>query len=178
VADYSILYSRSKTFPDLLKSTIAAEKPAVTASFVHDSVAENTLKDPDDYLFNAPATLKRKRPRATPLNEDQQEEKVQRRREEKSRRRAERKKKAEEQNTAMNDVNQEGELHYGTTSPSPPPESTRVQLTGGKYQFSESEREYLSRYVRFLLERDHLISNTAISHKLFSKVRLTFADLV
>lgn len=61
----------------------------------------------------------------------------------------------------------------GRRSPTPPPAHTRLPLEGrrGYYRYPEEERSYAIRYMRVLLERDHEMTNIAISQRLFQKVR-------
>ena len=62
MADYVILDSaKVKDFPSLLNSTFMANKVALRAGFVHDSVEERMLLDTTDYRFAEPPGLKRKR---------------------------------------------------------------------------------------------------------------------
>ncbi|RDB29618.1 hypothetical protein Hypma_015586 [Hypsizygus marmoreus] len=182
-ADYCILYSRSKTFNPLLTSTLAAGRPAVSASFVHDSVANHMLMDPSKYAFEAPATL-RKRKREKSTSEEPLDEKLERRRLEKNRRESERRKrKRENEATEPNEAKPsssreaiEDTLPDGRPrprSPTPPPEDTRVLMPGVRgtnYKYSEHERDYVSRYVKVLLERNHQMSVNEIAQHLYKKM--------
>ncbi|KAI0082287.1 hypothetical protein K474DRAFT_1768056 [Panus rudis PR-1116 ss-1] len=50
-ADYVVLSPHSTSFTDLLRSAVAYSRPAVQASFVHDSVREGRILDAAQYSF-------------------------------------------------------------------------------------------------------------------------------
>lgn len=176
-ADYAILYSNSKCFPDLLSSTLAAGKLAINADFVHECVREVALLDPTPYLFEG--SLKRKRGRPTLMTQTEKQERARQKREiglqQKEEAREAKKQKQEREKKKIEKKfkkEKENSSYTGPPSPTPPPEHTRRQMASGNFLFSDAEREYVLRYVQILLERDPSVSGTSLASKLFCKVRL------
>ncbi|KAG6814081.1 hypothetical protein H0H92_003128 [Tricholoma furcatifolium] len=137
IADYAILYSRSKTFQQLLESTQNAGRPAVSAAFVQDCVDKKRLLDPSSYGFE-PDRSKSTTPRVKRKRVDSDEEKP---------------KKAKVKATPSPSKR----VAHGTPptqddsqprSPTPPPEHTRVRRGENNYLYSDPEREYAERYVK------------------------------
>ncbi|KAF8078683.1 hypothetical protein FPV67DRAFT_1466082 [Lyophyllum atratum] len=196
-ADYAILYSRSKTFDHLLMSTLAAKRPAINASFVHDSVEQNKILDLSPYEFEAPNTTARgKRKREKSANHEWDDD-AERKRLEKNRRRTERRQqqrkikeessptkkpkvKSKDASWPRSEVTTMASPGPSTVSsddlsrprsPTPPAEHTRVRRgTGEGFLYSEHEWDYIRRYVPMLLKRDHRMSMTGIAHSLHSKM--------
>ncbi|KAG5642449.1 hypothetical protein DXG03_002759 [Asterophora parasitica] len=196
-ADYSILYSRSKTYDHLLQSTLAAGRPAISASFVFDSVEQNEILDSTPYEFGLPGSGSRGRRKRGRSEDDEEgdvespEGKAERKRLEKNRRQAERqaerrlKTKDDTAATSVKETSKRPKAQHSSLStsfsafedpsrprsPTPPPEHTRIRRGFGEnFLYSEHEFDYCRRYIRVLLERDHRISNTAISQALYKKM--------
>ena len=168
-ADYAILYSRSKTFKDLLQSALAANRPTVSASFVHDCVQHNTIIDPTPYLFEKPRPkTKRKRTQSFSNErwEDRKGGKGQERTAGRRRKDDNGSKSPKKPKLVKSDTDDRPRLR----SPTPPPAHTRVEWPGRGFKFSEHERQYAMRYLEILLERDHQMSSNAMALALFSKV--------
>ncbi|KAF5385227.1 hypothetical protein D9615_001472 [Tricholomella constricta] len=198
-ADYAILYSRSKTFEHLLESTLTAGRPAVSASFVYDSVEQNKILDPSPYEFDPPKpSMRGKRKRGKSEDDDDDEfpkDIAERKRLERNRRQTERRhalrlkeetspvKKAkisfEETSRPCSEV-QDSLLQRSQSvldepsrprSPTPPAEHTRIRRgSSDGFMYSDHEVDYCRRYVKVLLERDHRISNSAIAQALSKKM--------
>ena len=179
MADYAILASgasKTKTFKDLLFSTVAAGRPALSARFVHESVAQNTLLDPRDFAFESPPTKTRKR---TVHDSESSDEFERRRLAKNARTRARRQRLREEvsqsstqfqkKESISEDTSTALRARSGPQSPTPPLEHTR-ETVGSHFKFTDSERAYAMKYVRVLLARDHEISSHAIGAALHDKV--------
>lgn len=182
VADYCVLYSRSTTFKDLRRSTHAAGRPPVNASFVHDCVAQNMLLDPAPYLFPLPSSPSKKRKREV-LAGQQSKDTSQAKKLRGMASQVEPKQLKKEENSPVSKIKPKKEDRspmlkmitldngrIGARSPTPPPEESHVQLTRRGVKYSEHERDYALRYVEVLLERDHQMSANAIAANLFRKV--------
>jgi hypothetical protein len=172
-ADYAVLYRNSTSFNALLNSRIAAEKPAVNSTYVDDCVQEDALLDPTTYLFHGSTSNKRKRTQSTSSPSTPEKARIKNEKAEKKKQDRIKRKKDKERKEAEGrrvKVEEDESPYYGPPSPSPPPESDRVLWREGHYLYSESERTYASRYIRFLLERDPSISNAAIALALNIKV--------
>lgn len=182
VADYCVLYSRSTTFKDLRRSTHAAGRPPVNASFVHDCVAQNMLLDPAPYLFPLPSSPSKKRKREV-LAGQQSKDTSQAKKSRGMASQVEPKQLKKEENSPVSKIKPKKEDRspmlkmitldngrIGARSPTPPPEESHVQLTRRGVKYSEHERDYALRYVEVLLERDHQMSANAIAANLFRKV--------
>ncbi|KAG6851177.1 hypothetical protein H0H93_015187 [Arthromyces matolae] len=178
-ADYAVLYSQSKTFEQLLESTLLGGRPAVTATFVHDCIDQNKLLATTSYEFEArrskSATPSGKRKRVKDEEDDSSDENLVAKHEKKKERA-----KAKDDRSAVR-KRQSGKPRVShqlqaaesvdpsrPRSPTPPPEHTRVKH-GVNYLYSEQERHYAERYVEILLQRDHLISGSAIGKALWQK---------
>ena len=179
IADYAILASgasKTKTFKDLLLSTVAAGRPALSARFVHESVAQNTLLDPRDFAFESPPTKTRKR---TVHDGDSSDELERRRLAKNARTRARRQRVREEAAQSSTQLQKQESInkntstalgaHSGPPSPTPPPEHTR-ETVGNCFKFTDSEHKYALNYVQVLLARDHEISSHALGAALHDKV--------
>lgn len=187
-ADYSVLYSGSqkqKTFLDLLRSTIDAGRPAVSANFIRDCVARETLiDDPTPYLFKL-TPKKRKRQGSTPLSDEEPPDVVaEERRLERNRRQSERRKLAREESTATpaSPSAKQGKrkksptpilsapTYDGPRTPTPPPLHTHIGFGTSGHRYTEHEREYVLRYTKILLDRDHMVANSAIGKAMHDKM--------
>jgi hypothetical protein len=163
-ADYVILGNTlSKTFPDLLAQATTANKLPLRSVFIIDCVKHEALLDVDNYVLEEYIPPKK---RGRPNVATVKAEKPKKEREEK-----EPKKKM----TPKKKVNQSMAQirHNGPPSPTPPPTSTRLELPGGHFRFSDEEVNFFSRYARHLVEVDHQISNTAIFKRMHEKVSLS-----
>ncbi|KAF9457456.1 hypothetical protein BDZ94DRAFT_1326278 [Collybia nuda] len=171
-ADYAILYSRSKTFNDLLNSTLAADRPAVTASFVHDSVEKNMLLDPSHYSFDVPSSSRGRRKRARSSSSGKSDGELERKRKERNVRQNELRKQRKTEKESVKQLTPIMQIpdEPRPKSPTPPPEHTRIPLPGGGFKFSEHEREFVTRYVKILLQRDHQTSVNAMAQSLHKKI--------
>ena len=187
IADYAILASgatKTKTFKDLLLSTVAAGRPALSARFVHESVAQNTLLDPRDFAFESPSTKTRKRTTTATQDDDSSDEMERRRLEQKrfakNAREAARRQRVREEAAQSSTQPQKKKsiskntsppvsAHSGPRSPSPPLEHTR-ETVGSHFKFTDSERIYAIKYAEVLLARDHEVSSSAIGAALHNKV--------
>ncbi|KAG5638651.1 hypothetical protein H0H81_011203 [Sphagnurus paluster] len=191
-------------FDELLESTLAAGKPAVNASFVHDCVTQHKLLDTSSYEFDPPKPSSRargKRKREISHNDEEEtvEDRAERKRLERNRRQTERRnalKLKEEITTPVKKGKHVSKIsaksHSQPTpkpiqsvaddpsrprSPTPPPEHTRKRRgTGEGYYYSEHEYEYCKRYVKVLLERDHKMTMSAIAQALYKKAK--YAELL
>jgi hypothetical protein len=179
VADYVILDSaKEKDFAILLSSTILAGKTPLRASFVHDCVEECSLLDTADYSHLGSQVQKPKRGRplvgGSPLLVKHALDQKHKADSKKTRQDANERKmkkadgRIEKQAKTTTSENPASLTH--TRSPSPPPEHTRIPLSGGKYQYSPEEQDYLRRYARYLFERDPYESNNSMAQKLHKKV--------
>jgi hypothetical protein len=160
VSNYVILDSaKDKDFPSLLSSTIAANKSAMRAAFVHDCVEQGALLDPTEYIFDEPAMQKRKRIRSSVTTPSPSKEKV-------KGKKGDSQKKAKKQQIQDDDETP----HTGPPSPSPPGEDTKRPFGAGKFYFSDDEKKYFMRYIKVLYQRDPLISNNCVAQKMHKKV--------
>ena len=180
-ADYIVLASHTKDFKNYFESALAANKPAVRTSFVYDSVEQNELLDPSDHAFptrvlgKRGASSLRKRKKEVE-DDDFPSRKAGRKRIEKNTDSETRQVNKAAQNS-VDQISRKSPLRNGKAyrrSPTPPPEHTRVPLDGrpGYYRYPEQERNYAIRYLEILFERDHQMTNIAMSQHLFQKVRL------
>ena len=181
IADYAILASgasKTKTFKDLLLSTVAAGRPALSARFVHESVAQNTLLDPRDFAFESPPIKNRKR-------DGESSDELERRRLAKNERTRARRQQIREEAAQSSTQPQKKEsiskntstalrAHSGPPSPSPPSEHTR-EVVGNHFRFTDFEHTYAIKYVEVLLARDHEISFQAIGTALYHKVCASYS---
>jgi hypothetical protein len=159
-ADYVILGNTlSKTFPDLLAQTTAVNKLPLRSAFIVDCVKHAALLDVDNYVLEEyTPPKKRGRPSVGTMKAEKPKEK-------KEPRKMTPKKKA---------IQPVGQIRYdGPPSPTPPPLSTRIELPGGYFRFSDEEVNFFKRYARHLVETDHQISNTAIFKRMHEKVSLS-----
>ena len=179
IADYAILASgasKTKTFKDLLLSTVAAGRPALSARFVHESVAQNTLLDPRDFAFESPPIKTRKRT----AHDGESSDEYERRRLAKNERTRARRQRLREEAAQSSSQPQKKEsiskntstarlAHAGPRSPSPPLAHTR-EAVGKNFKFTDSELAYAIKYAQVLFARDHEISSNAIGTALHDKV--------
>jgi Ca2+-dependent lipid-binding protein len=132
------------------------------------------LMDPSQYAFDVPVSSRGRRKRARSSSSEQSEERSERKRKERNARQSERRKqtrKGKEGNSAETSSARAPVVDKPRLrSPTPPPEHTRVPLPGGGFRYSEHERDYVTRYVTILLQRDHQISHNAMAQALFKKV--------
>ncbi|KIM75432.1 hypothetical protein PILCRDRAFT_827355 [Piloderma croceum F 1598] len=159
-ADYVILGNTlSKTFPDLLAQTTAVNKLPLRSAFIVDCVKHAALLDVDNYVLEEYIPPKKRgRPSVVTMKAEKPKEKIQK----KEPRKTTPKKKA---------VQPVEQIRCdGPPSPTPPPLSTRIELSGGHFRFSDEEVNFFKRYARHLVEMDHLISNTAIFKRLYEKM--------
>ncbi|KAH7913009.1 hypothetical protein BJ138DRAFT_1059946 [Hygrophoropsis aurantiaca] len=164
-ADYTILSSRSTTFPGLLREAQSVDKLVIQAAFVSDCVAEGALLDETDYALDAvPQT--RNAPRSQPQMSMKKPTRV------KNTKKApqSRGSKKPETNGSSSPSKEGGSSFNGRRSPSPPPPDTRVTTTGGKYLFTDAEVDYFGQYAKFLLDQDPTISATAIGNRIYKKM--------
>ncbi|KAF8632545.1 hypothetical protein AX15_001760 [Amanita polypyramis BW_CC] len=182
-ADYAILYSHSKTFIDLLTSTVEAGKIAVSAAFIHDSIKESALLDPTQYKFRLPGKAK-KRATAHYSSNDVEEvpatEAAPKRKLTQNQGHQEKGKRAKQEDEPLN-VNvqslvklepEEVQLAFKqprVPSPTPPPVHTQQSTTRG-FKYPDIEREYALKYMKILLERDHQMSTHAMAEYLYRKL--------
>jgi hypothetical protein len=186
IADYAILASgatKTKTFKDLLLSTVAAGRPALSARFVHESVARNTLLDPRDYAFESPPITKtRKRTVTAKQDDDDKFDELEQKRLAKNAREAVRRQRLKEEAmksstpptksstpTTQKSISKTTSIPSGPPSPTPPLAHTR-ETVGANFKFTDSERTYAIQYAQLLLARDHSISSSAIGAALHIKV--------
>jgi hypothetical protein len=162
-ADYVILgNTMSKTFPDLLAQTTAVNKLPLRSAFIADCVKHAALLDVDNYVLEEYVPPKKRgRPSVAAMKAEKPKEKIQKTEP----------RKITSKKKAIQPVEQ---IRYdGPPSPTPPPLSTRIELSGGNFRFSDEEVNFFKRYARHLVEMDHLISNTAIFKRLYEKVSLS-----
>lgn len=158
-ADYVVLGNTlSKTFPDLLAQTTAANKLPLRSAFIVDCVKHEALLDINDYVLEEYVPPKK---RGRPNVIATKAEKAGKPKEKKESNRPTTNKRTEKPMVPIR--------HTGPPSPTPPPVSTRVALPGGHFRFSDEEVNFFRRYARHLLEMDHQISNTAIFKRLYEK---------
>lgn len=180
MADYAVLYTHSKTFTDLLTSTIEAGKTAVSNAFVRDCVNANTFLDPEQYELRIKASGKSKKRVAVQSSSSDVEElsASEHRKSSQTRGRQEGRKRVKQEREGQSSMNQPAvkfEPDIGALerlrvpSPTPPPAHTR-QATSRGYKYPDIERDYALRYIKVLLERDHLMSSQAMADRLFRKV--------
>jgi hypothetical protein len=171
------LYSGSDSYSDLIKATIASNKVALNATFVDHCVEEGMLLEEDSYILDhSPVKRKRGRPGSFGASDSTAQSKNER---QKQRRQEEREEKDREKRLAEKKEIERSKkvktttkipLHLdGSHSPSPPPPRLHY---GEKYAYTDEERTYVLAYVKRLMQRDHLISNTGIGNKLHQRVRI------
>jgi hypothetical protein len=161
-ADYVVLgNTSSKTFPDLLAQATAANKLPLRSAFIVDCVKHEALLDINDYVLEE-YTPPKKRGRTSVASV-----------------KAEKPREKKEKPTPKKKADQgvAPTRHDGPPSPTPPPASTRVELPGGHFRFSDEEVNFFKRYARHLLEMDHQISNAAIFKRLCEKASLSMIPL-
>jgi len=179
VADYAILHTQSKTFTDLLISTLEAGKTAVSPAFIYDCVHENSLLDPAQYRFKLGKSKKRAALQSSSSDVEELSAREHKRfnqnrlRQDKKKRAPQELKGQSSRNQAVVKLEQE-EVEIvaerpRVPSPTPPPAHTQQVTTRG-YKYPDIEREYALKYVRVLLERDHLMSSQAMADRLYKKV--------
>lgn len=179
MADYAILHTHSKTFADLLASTLEAGKTAVSPAFIYDCVNENSLLDPAQYRFKLGKSKKRAALHSSSSDveelsaSEQKMVKQNRRRQDKKKRAPPELEGQSSRNQAVVKVEQEEvealfERHR-VASPTPPPAHTQ-QVTSRGYKYPDIEREYALKYMRVLLGRDHLMTSYAMAERLYKKV--------
>lgn len=159
-AHYVILgNSNSKTFVDLLSQTIAANKLPLRSAFVAACVKRGGLLEQDGFILEEAMVKKRGRPSSDAIKTETPKPK-----------KKERKLVTPKPITPKKAV--KDATRVGPPSPSPPPQESRVEMAGGRghYLFTSEEDMYFQNYAKFLVERDHLISNTAIYKKVRDKV--------
>lgn len=156
-ADYVVLgNTTSKTFPDLLAQTTAADKLPLRSAFISDCVKHEALLDDSDYILEdfIPQPKKRGRPGMAIAKAETPKKKVPKEKKPP--------KKSDEQMAPIS--------YDGPPSPTPPPVSSRVELPSGYFRFSEEDIAFFRLYARHLVEQDHLISNTSLFKRLHEKV--------
>jgi hypothetical protein len=138
------------------------------------------LLEEDNYILDH-SPMKRKRGRPSSFNApDPVEQKQKRNERQRQRREEEREEKAREKRVAEKkepDRSKKVKMttksptdRGGSRSPSPPPPRL---WTKDKYSFTDDERTYVLAYIKRLMQRDHLISNTGIGNKLHQRVCVT-----
>lgn len=175
-----MLYTQSKTYTDLLISTIEAGKTAVSNAFVRDCVNASAFLDPEQYKLKIKASgNSKKRPVVHSSSSDIEELSASEHRKSGQTGRQEGRKRVKQGREGKDSVNQpavkleprdiEGLEGPRVSSPTPPPAHTRQPTTRG-YKYPDIEREYALKYIKVLFERDHLMSSLAMSDRLFRKV--------
>ncbi|KAF8898806.1 hypothetical protein BD779DRAFT_1485645 [Infundibulicybe gibba] len=154
-ADYSILFSRSKTFQDLLKSTVR--------------LADLQLVLHSDYSFELPGQSGQKR-RISSSDQDEAAEA-------KRIRKNERQRKARMNRRGTVSIPASDDRETRTKSPTPPPENTQIPRHNGSFGYSDPEREFASRYIEILLERDHHMTIHEITEKIFLKMAIQHKEV-
>ena len=168
-ADFVILTPQSTSFHDLLHSCKVHDKPAVHAQFVHDCVERNALLDEDSYGFGEVEKGKRGKGRPkqsmsysgsnkqAPASKKKASTISHRKHEEPSPTQQKSRPRPRAPAPATNDG---FDLPIPQASP----------MKNGKNLFTPEESQYFSLYLVHLFEKDPLISNSAISKSLQSKV--------
>lgn len=181
-ADYAVLYSQSKTFTDLLKSANDAGKTTVGAPFIHDSIQDGVLRDPAKYKLKM---LKRARKRKAQYDSSSDVEELtaaeaeaasvieQKRLSRNQWQRDWRKRPSEGESdikaVIKQDVSLFSEQSRIPSPPPPPPTSDQFSLKG-RTKYSDLEREYTLKYIKCLLDRDHLTSVQHMANRLYQKM--------
>lgn len=124
--------------------------------------------DPSKYAFSKDSASRGKRKRS--ISPGTREDRAEKKRNANNIRRAEQRQKIKTESSPTKSRVSIPDDSLQPRSPTPPPEHTRVPLANGSYKFSEHEKEYVIRYVKVLLERDHQMSTNEIGKHLFRKV--------
>ncbi|CAK5280200.1 unnamed protein product [Mycena citricolor] len=197
-ATYAILSSRPKNYESVLETVLSSKGTPVRPAFVFESVQQNKLLDPAEYVFQPSDKLKKKLEAAASPHSRKR-----RARESGGKGRAVKKgadevgskESGDEQNVL---APQEDEVRWKVAvkeertsppslsspaleenpplqrepkSPTPPPDSSRVQMIGtGKYRYTEVEMRYAFEYITVLFSRDKDITTSAIGQKLHEKM--------
>lgn len=168
----------------MIQARIDDNKPTVTASFVKQSVERGQLLDHCDYTYEVSdkdlIKLGKKRARDTSNKEKEPQVK------------ADKKVKLEKETTVTKKPSKSADTPRRTSgqpniftpraasssraprSPTPPGLESRELMSEGKYYYTACEKEYIMKYLRILLQRDHLITRERIVEKLHKKVGLFF----
>lgn len=179
MADYAVLYTHSKTFTDLLVSTIEAGKIAVSNAFVRDCVDANAFLDPEQYKLKIKTSGKSKKRTAVQSSSSDIEElsASEHKKSSPTRGHQEGRKRIKNDREGMKQPavkleprDMEVLDRPRVPSPTPPPAHTRQTTSRGYYKYPDIEREYALKYIKVLLERDHLMSSQAMADCVFRKV--------
>ncbi|KAF9496141.1 hypothetical protein BDN71DRAFT_1446570 [Pleurotus eryngii] len=171
-ADYAVLHAGSKMFPQLLSGTTDAGRPAVKAAFITDSIASGELEDASAYQFDVPLKHKKRASTSTigtprPKRKGSNLVKVEQADVTPSLqpqigiRSAAKKRKTSTPTLSP---------ARGTPSPTPPPESSRVEMAPGMYRYTEDEQAFMFRYFEYLVQFDGTTTTALTAKRLYERM--------
>lgn len=145
---------------------------------------ETLLDDPTPYLFKLTPKKRKRQDSDPPSDEEPPDVVAEERRLEKNRRQTERRRLAREESTITptSPSAKQGQrkksptpilsppTYTGPRTPTPPPLHTHIGFGTSGHRYTEHEREYVLRYTKILLDRDHMMANSAIAKAMHHKV--------